>query len=374
MAKPSTSKQSALFELNGSTLRTLLRDIRDGQISDEDERITAMHSLPFVQRYIAEVGIAELTRPQAVFRAIDQLWLKRHRPKRMTDQLSEEWLKFIYPEYIYFYPVRHNTFASPSISQALIELCDEEILVQLVTDGDADEIERLRSEESGQFFLESLAGDVSNDRLAAKSDKKIDTRIKRLFDDLAALIQPDPTPTIARKPLQPVAQVVESVSSAPASKAPFALAAYQALVDQQFPVILGYRPPACRYTSRSASQEIKDDIGVQSLLENSAVLISGVTGIGKTTYLTQVIMPACRELGLTPLFITLPAYFNARDKVGDLPAFAREEIFGQWHPAAADKDAFAHELAEARRERRVIWLLDGFDELTPRERGLLIQE
>ena len=78
--------------------------------------------------------------------------------------------------------------------------------------------------------------------------------------------------------------------------------------------------------------------------------------------------------GLTPLFITLPAYFDARDKVGDLPAFAREEIFGQWHPAAADKEAFARELAEARRERRVIWLLDGFDELTPHERGLLTQE
>lgn len=158
MTKPSTSKQSALFELNGSTLRTLLRDIRDGQISDEDERIVAMYSLPFVQRYVAEVDIVELTKTQAVFRTIDQLWLKRHRPKRLTDQLSEEWLKFIYPEYIYFYPVRHHTFVSPNISQALIEMCDEDILAQLVVDGDADEIERLRSEESGQFFLESLAG------------------------------------------------------------------------------------------------------------------------------------------------------------------------------------------------------------------------
>jgi len=50
------------------------------------------------------------------------------------------------------------------------------------------------------------------------------------------------------------------------------------------------------------------------------VLISGVTGIGKTMYLTQVIAPACHKLGLTPLFIILPDYFNARDKIGDLAA------------------------------------------------------
>jgi len=153
-----------------------------------------------------------------------------------------------------------------------------------------------------------------------------------------------------------------------------ALDSYQRILDQQYPTMTGYRPPACRYTSRGASQEIKADVDVQRLLENPAVLISGMTGIGKTTYLTQVIVPACRRLGLTPLFITLSDYFAARDKVGDLPTFMREKIFGQVHTDAEQKDQFTRELAAAIFQQAVIWLLDGYDELTPRERGLLIQE
>ena len=65
--KPTSSKQPATFEVNGSTLRTLLRDIQGGQISDEDERINAMPSLPFVQRDVAETWIAELNKVQTVF-------------------------------------------------------------------------------------------------------------------------------------------------------------------------------------------------------------------------------------------------------------------------------------------------------------------
>ena len=157
-------------------------------------------------------------------------------------------------------------------------------------------------------------------------------------------------------------------------QSPSALDSYQRILDQQYPAIAGYKPPACRYTSRGTSQEIKVNVDVQRLLENPAVLISGMTGIGKTTYLTQVILPACRKLGLTPLFITLPDYFAAREKVGDLPTFLREKVFGQGHTAAEQKDQFTRELAAAIFQQSVIWLLDGYDELTPRERGLLIQE
>jgi hypothetical protein len=85
-------------------------------------------------------------------------------------------------------------------------------------------------------------------------------------------------------------------------------------------------------------------------------------------------MPACRELGLTALFITLPEYFAVRDKLGDLPTFLREKVFGQVHTDAEQKDQFTRELAAAIFQQAVIWLLDGYDELTPRERGLLIQE
>ena len=44
------------------------------------------------------------------------------------------------------------------------------------------------------------------------------------------------------------------------------------------------------------------------------------------------------------------------------------------HTDADQKEQFTRELAAAMFEQAVIWLLDGFDELTPRERGLLIQE
>ena len=155
---------------------------------------------------------------------------------------------------------------------------------------------------------------------------------------------------------------------------PSALDSYQRSLDQHYPAITGYRPPACRYTVRGASQEIKNDADVQRLLENPTVLISGMTGIGKTAYLTQVIMAACRELRLTPLFIALPEYFAAHDKIGDLPNFLREKVFGQVHPDAEQKDQFTRELAAAIFQQSVVWLLDGYDELMPRERGLLIQE
>ena len=184
--KPTSSKQPAPFELNGSTLRTLLKDIRDGQISDEDERIHAMHSLPFVQRYVAETGIAELNKTQTVFRAIDQLWLKRHRPKRLTDQLSEEWLKFIFPEYIYFYPVRHNTFASPSISQALIELCDEDILVHsLLTELQTRSIGFVQRNLANSFWSRSRAMYLTIDWLL-----RVTRRLTRVSNVCLTILRP----------------------------------------------------------------------------------------------------------------------------------------------------------------------------------------
>lgn len=77
---------------------------------------------------------------------------------------------------------------------------------------------------------------------------------------------------------------------------------------------------------------------------------------------------------MVPVFVPLSKYFDARGKLSDLSSFVREDILGQWHPDVADKEAFARELAQGIRDRRVVWLLDGYDELTPRERGLLNQE
>jgi hypothetical protein len=187
----------------------------------------------------------------------------------------------------------------------------------------------------------------------------------------SAALRQDPVTESTSSPVLPPSNV--EATPIP-NQSPSALDSYQRILDQQYPAIASYRPPACRYTARGISQDIKTDADMQQLLENPTVLLSGVTGIGKTTYLTQVIVPACRQIGLIPIFVALSAYFEAHDKVGDLSIFLRENIFGHWHPDAGEKEQFARELAEADRDRRVIWLLDGYDELTPRERGLLIQE
>ena len=161
----------------------------------------------------------------------------------------------------------------------------------------------------------------------------------------------------------------------PVVPVPLALAAYERLLDQQSPAIVGYRLPIGRYTIGGTSQEISGIDAAQLFLKkHQAVLLSGETGIGKTTYLTQIVIPACRKLGLTPVFVALPAYFDARKEVSDLAAFVREKVFSTMHPDAGEKDQFARELAAAILNQSVIWLLDGYDELTPRERGLVTQE
>ena len=255
-------------------------------------------------------------------------------------------------------------------------MVDAEVLAALVPGKETQAEALLEAEEYRSFWysfgtsLKAFEPNRASEKLASALEafaEQLNTRRAHKFSQHAQL----PTGLHTIESDHSTQQVTSLASPVTVSSS---LDSYQRILDQQYPAITGYRPPACRYTSRGTSQEIKADVDVQRLLENPAVLISGVTGIGKTTYLTQMIVPACHALGLTPLFITLPTYFDARDKVGNLPAFAREEIFGQWHPAAADKEAFAGELAEARRERRVIWLLDGFDELTPHERGLLTQE
>ncbi len=88
----------------------------------------------------------------------------------------------------------------------------------------------------------------------------------------------------------------------------------------------------------------------------------------------RAVVPAYRQLGLTPVLVSLPAYFDASGKVGDLWGSVREKVFGQWHPTAADKKAFPRGLAQTIRSRCTAWLLDGYTELTPRKRGPLNQE
>ncbi len=384
MTRSVSSSISTPFELNGSSLRALLRDMRDNKIDDQDQRILGIYSKSLVQQMLTPESAAGLTKREAVFRAIEQLWLKRNRPKSLREELVSEWLKFIYPEYLYFYPIRHNTLVSPSIVQASIDLCDPDVVAQIIADGDEREIKRLQSNETSRFFVDSLASEVSLDRTAAKSEKKIDTRVKRLFDDLAALIPSEMdvqaevmAPLTLPTKVEAIVQseeprVIPSIATLPTFSA---VQAYQDILDRLYPPLPGYRSPQGRFETLNGSESISVEDAAQHFLEKqAALLITGTTGIGKTTCLTQVFIPRIRKMNCVPVLVPLPDYFDHQPQMGDVAHYVREKVFGHWQPNPAAKDQFADELAHALRDRRVVWLLDGYDELMPRERGLLHQE
>jgi hypothetical protein len=306
----------------------------------------------------------------------------------LNEAYRDEWLKIFCLKWYYFQ--KKPRLAAFQKHQTLKKLgaaiVDAEVLAALVPGKETEAEKLLVAEEYRVFWYsfstreDALDPNRASEKLSAALQAfadQIETRRAHKFaqpaqlpiaDQVVASGQPAPIDLLAAGTIAPSPFL--SVSN----QSPSALESYQRILDQQYPTLTGYRLPTYRYTARGTSQDIKSDTDVQQLLENPTVLLSGVTGIGKTTYLTQVIMPACCELGLTPLFIVLPEYYSARDKIGDLPTFLREKVFGQMHPDAEQKDQFTRELAAAIFQRSVIWLLDGFDELTPRERGLLIHE
>jgi hypothetical protein len=314
-----------------------------------------------------------------------ELWSQEY---PLNEVYHDEWLKVFCLKWYYFQ--KKPRLAAFQKHQTLKKLgaaiVDAEVLATLVPGKETRAEELLEAEEYRTFWYSfgtgvgALDSNRASEKLSAALQAfadQIETRRAHKFaqpvqlpiaDEAVASGQSIPKDSVAAGTIHS-----PSLTSVP-NQLPSALDSYQRILDQQYPSITGYRLPACRCTSRGASQEIKDNASVQRLLENSTVLISGATGIGKTTYLTQVIVPACRELGLTPLLIALPDYFAARNKVDDLTTFLRERVFGQVHTDADQKDQFTRELAAAMFQQTVIWLLDGFDELTPRERGLLIQE
>jgi hypothetical protein len=315
-----------------------------------------------------------------------ELWSQEY---PLNETYHDEWLRIFCLKWYYFQKKprlaayqKHQTLKK--LGAALV---DAEVLATLVPGKETQAEALLEAEEYRTFWysfgtsLKAFGPNRASEKLASALDafaEQLDMRRAHQFS------QPAQLPTVPRaiESDQHIQQVAPTASPVTASLLPStsdstssSLAAYQQILDRLSPVISGYRPPACRYDLMGKQQPVKDAADVQTFLQqHPAVLIRGETGIGKTTYLAQVIIPACRQLGLAPMFVSLPAYFDARDKMGDLSTFVREKVFGQWHPDVVDKDAFARDLAQASRERRVIWLLDGYDELTPRERGLLHQE
>ncbi|CAG0933925.1 hypothetical protein TFLX_03278 [Thermoflexales bacterium] len=306
----------------------------------------------------------------------------------LNETYHDEWLKIFCLKWYYFQKKprlaayqKHQTLKK--LGAALV---DAEVLATLVPGKETKAEALLEAEEYRTFWYsfgneEVFEANRALEKLTAALGsfaEQIETRRAHKFS------QPAQLPTVPRaiESAQHIQQVAPTASPVTASSLPSTsdstssrLADYQQVLDRLYPVIPGYRPPACRYDLMGTQQPVKDAADVQTFLQqHHAVLIRGKTGMGKTTYLAQVVIPACRQLALVPIFVPLPAYFDARDKAGDLSTFVREKVFGHWHPGTTEKDQFARELAEAIRDQRAIWLLDGYDELTPRERGLLNQE
>jgi hypothetical protein len=343
----------------------------------------------FVSNYLREhPEKQDLPKGKRLGWALADLWRTRVMPVRMTPEYSQQWETFLSLEVGYFHPFRHHARFPGKTAQIGGALSDKEQVAQVIADNDSARAADLKQKIYDDFWkaiLPHTEAAIPYTTVRSRLLNAMALLLQKLQEEsfptdnaLGAteleaherLLESDATQVVAPEHLPATIPTTE-----PVVPVPLALAAYELFLDQQWPAIVGYRPPIGRYTIGGTSQEISGMDAAQLFLEkHQAVLLSGETGIGKTTYLTQIVIPACRRLGLTSVFVALPAYFNTRVKVDDLPSFVREKVFGQLHPDLADKEAFAGELAKAIRERRVIWLLDGYDELTPRERGLLNQE
>jgi hypothetical protein len=323
--------------------------------------------------------------------ALADTWRAQVMPSRLALEYSKKWNTFLSLEVGYFYPFRRNVLFPGSFAEIGANLSEPDKVAEVIADGDDHRAEDLQKKSHEAFWLKILP----SPNLGTVPPSTVQSRINKAIELLQQILREERSDAeseieVAISPIEeqppsasadvsllatamPVPSTVQDAESVAAKS--YALDAYEALLDRQWPTIVGYRPPIGRYIAGGISQEMPGlDAAPLFLEKHRTVLLSGVTGIGKTTYLTQVIIPVCRQLDLVPVFIALTMYFNVRDNTGDLSTFVREKVFGRQHPDTADKDQFARELAEAIRDQRAIWLLDGYDDLTPRERGLLNQE
>ena len=419
MAGRRAAKPEQPFELNKSALRALLRDMLKSEVDENDERIVALYSMPFVQHPLAVGELPGPTKDRQVFQAIDRLWLSEMRPgdfidagarqrlKAFTGKHARQWIKFLYPEYILFYPLRHSKAQPASVADASIAMGKVETLALIITNGDYRKAEDLEFDQDSRSALDRLVVALSENGAATNLEKTVDMRIARILDELVTLIhrhnRDHATPA---EPFQPVPEIaqrspsteVEKTSvteplvsdrpeSAPSSEQQqsparvvsqdraasvqpefSALEAYWSILDRKYPALTSYVPPTFTLRVSGKPEESASTPALDELMdEYRTVVIAGGTGMGKTALLTQGLLPAARRLGLLPVVVSLPEYIDG-DTVGDVRGFVIKTIFAAWYPDVREQEAFERELAKARRDQRVVWFLDGYDELMPVER------
>jgi hypothetical protein len=307
-----------------------------------------------------------------------ELWSKEY---PLAEAYHNDWLKIFCLKWFYFQ--RKPRLAAyqkhPTLTKLGEALIDAEVLAKLVPGREAAADELLKAEEYRAFWYsfgntnEVLAPNRASEKLKAALDafaEQIETRRAHKFALPAQLPRLE----------QPVANTQDIQRSAVAvmqpsvqnNVSPTALVEYQQILDRQYPTITGYRPPSCRIDADGSPATISGEIATGRIVKQyQTATLQGETGTGKTAFLAQAVLQAARQIGLVPVWVSLPEYLS-RESSSDISSFISDHVFARWHPE--DRETFRRELSKAERNQRVIWLLDGYDELSPTQQATANRE
>ncbi|MFN8595297.1 MAG: NACHT domain-containing protein, partial [Anaerolineae bacterium] len=307
-----------------------------------------------------------------------ELWSKEY---PLAEAYHDDWLKIFCLKWFYFQKKprlaayqKHPTLAK--LGEALI---DAEVLAKLVPGKEAAAEELLEAEEYRAFWYSfgdterTLAPNRASEKLKAALEafaEQIETRRAHKFASPARLPQLEQSVANAHGIQQSV--VVTTQPAAQTNVTPVELVEYQQILNRQHPVIVGYKPPACRVDVAGSSASIPGEVAARRFVEQyHTVIIQGEAGIGKTAFLAQLVIHAARQINLIPVWVSLPEYFS-REASSDFPGFVSDHVFARWYPE--NRETFRSELSQAERKRQVVWLLDGYDELSPTQRTTVNRE
>ncbi len=121
------------------------------------------------------------------------------------------------------------------------------------------------------------------------------------------------------------------------------------------------------FTERRYLEKVKEGIDPQKAVEKwRRIVILGDPGSGKTTLLKYLTLKAANgrlKCELVPFFISLGRYADSRNKSGSLIEFACEEYRKRTPLEQEDFEEFVLRVKDLNNEDKVLFLLDGFDEI-----------
>lgn len=306
----------------------------------------------------------------------------------LTEAYRDDWLKIFCIKWLYFQKKpRLEAYQKRQTLKKLGEaLIDAEVLATLIPGKEANADKLLEAEEYRSFWYSF--GDTNAVLGPNRAAEKLATALKAFAEQIeirrahksakpvllsaieqaGASAQAEPQSSVTSTTIEtppPTAQTILPHS---------ALASYQQMLDREYLVIASYRPPVCQVKSISDHASIAgEDAAHLFVTRYKTVLVRGESGIGKTAFLTHSMIQAAQEINLVPIWISLSEYARSEPS-SDLANFVTDHVFSRWHPDLTERDSFRRELAQAIREQRVVWLIDGYDELSQSQQTNAIRE